>query len=154
MTIMQPQIGIQLGYLMPEKKYKEWEHIKDANNTAVMDDLLLNIQNYAIPYQAKFIDYSMFFNTINDINYTPYLIRDRYLPILYYLKGDKLSGIRVIDEAIERQLHPTKPEVPHLEGASVKVFAGPSCGRVDPTYLTFAERFKNLPEPTQYNLLT
>ena len=153
MTIMQPQIGIQLGYLMPEKKFKEWEHIKDADNTAVMDDLLLNIQNHAIPYQAKFVDSSVFFNTIDDIRYTPYIIRDRYLPILYYLKGDKQSGLKIIDEAIERQLHPKQPEVPHIEGATVELFVGPSYGKVDPAYLTFVENYRNLPEPNHNNSL-
>lgn len=153
MTVMQPQIGIQLGYLMPEKKIKEWVYIQGADNAAMFDNLLFNIQEYAIPYQIKYLDPDIFFNAINDIQCTAFYIRDRYLPILYYLRGDKQSGLKVIDEAIDRQLHPKQPEIPHIEGATVELYVGPSYGRVDPVYLTFVENYRNLPEPNQNNSL-
>ncbi len=154
LAIMQPQIGIQIGYLMPEKKFKEWEYIEGIDNTAICNDILFNIQNYAFPFQAKYLDPLTFFNSIDDINLTSYYIRDRYLPILYYLRGDKSTGLQVIEKAIERQLHPNNPEIPNIEDASVELFFCPGYGKVDSTYLTFAENYKNLPEPSPNHPLT
>ncbi len=152
LTTMQPQIGIQLGYLMPEKKYREWEYQENTDNTIMFDDLLSNIQNYAIPYQTSYKDPSVLFNAIEDINISTYFIRDRYLPILYYLRGDKQSGLRVINEAFERQLHPKQPEIPNINGAKIEIFVGPGHGIVDPSYVTFAKNYRDLPEPNQSNL--
>jgi hypothetical protein len=99
-------------------------------------------------------DLNIVFDTMKSGEGIVHIARDRYLPILYYLRGDKQSGLKVIDEAIERQLHPKQPEIPHIEGASVELYVGPSFGRVDPAYLTFVENYRNLPEPNQNNSLT
>lgn len=138
----------QIGYLMPANQYKEWEFVEDEEATIVFDNMFACIQDYAFPYYNQMSDLNHVFDILKSGDGILHIARDRYLPILYYLKGDKQSGLKIIDEAIERQLHPKKPEIPIIEGASVEVFMGPSYGRVDPTYLTFAERFKNLPEPT------
>jgi hypothetical protein len=52
--------------------------------------------------------------------------RDRRLPILYYLKGEKEKGLKFIEEAIERQQQPGGEE------------------QFDSNYLDFAERYKSL----------
>lgn len=146
LAFMQPQIGTQIGYLMPENKPKIWEFVNNTDNTMTIEDLLYNLKNYAIPYQKKYQEPSVFFDSIDDVNIAGYLIRDRYLPILYYLRGDKQSGLKVIEEAIERQLHPNMPIVPSIRGAEVELYVGPAYGRVDPSYLTFAENYRNLPD--------
>lgn len=143
-----------LGYLMPIKQYKEWEFVEGENMTPVFDDMFECIHNYAYPYYNHMSDLNIVFDTMKSGEGIVHIARDRYLPILYYLRGDKQSGLKVIDEAIERQLHPKQPEIPHIEGASVELYVGPSYGRVDPAYLTFVENYRNLPEPNQNNSLT
>lgn len=144
----------QIGYLMPSNRYKEWEFVKGEKTTTVFDNMIECLQDYAFPYFTQMSDVNRVFDILKSGEGILHIIRDRYLPIFCYLKGDKKTGLKVIEESIQRQLTPNKSEAPHIEGAVVEIFVGPGVGKVDPAYLIFAERFKNLPEPTQYNLLT
>ena len=65
------------------------------------------------------------------------------------MKGDKQSGLAVIEKALERQIQPEKTEIPNVSGATVELYVGPDYGKADPTYLTFAENYKKLPETNQ-----
>ena len=38
--LMLPTISTQIGYLMPEKNYKNWNFIENNDNTKVINDLL------------------------------------------------------------------------------------------------------------------
>lgn len=171
--LLQSTIGKQIGYLMPEKSYKEWDFIENADNTYVYEDLLKNIQTYGFAYQEKMKDFDNLFEAIEKreqgvLNQA----RDRYLPILYYLKGDKQKGLKSIEEAIERQGKPvsdaeikktTSGETVILRAGNEKigtqgfddllkklpsggsiVIVGSGIGEVDPEYLKFAERYKAL----------
>ena len=143
----------QIGYLMPFKQYKEWVFYEEGDECAVFDDMFKSIQEYAFPYYQQMSDLNNVFEIMVLGTGVTHFSRDRFLPILYYLRGDKQSGLKIIDEAIERQLHPKQPEVPHIEGATVELFVGPSYGKVDPAYLTFVENYRNLPEPNHNNSL-
>lgn len=140
-------IHSQIGYLMPTNHYKEWSFVEGEDTTCVFDDMFECIDTYASSYYHQMSDLNYVFETIKTGEGILHISRDRYLPILYYLRGDKQSGLKVIEEAIERQLHPKKPEVPNIKGAQVELFVGLSYGRIDPSYLTFAENYRNLPEP-------
>jgi hypothetical protein len=139
----------QIGYLMPENTFKEWDFVEDANNTRVFEDLLKSIQAYGFPYQEKM---RCFDNLLQSFERRDagilYIARDRYLPILYYLKGDKQRGVQAIEEAIERQKQPvseeTKEQLKKMAGAGGQVIIGSGVGQVDPEYLMFAERYRLL----------
>ena len=52
--------------------------------------------------------------------------RDRRLPILYYLKGEKEKGLKFIEETIKKQQQSI------------------GMGQLDSDYMEFAERYKDL----------
>lgn len=147
LDIMQPTIGLQLGYLMPESSYKEWGFAENADNGHIFEDMLKNIQTYGFAYHEKMRSFDHLFEAIE--NREPGVLnqaRDRYLPILYYMKGDKPGGLKTIEEAIERQKQPVSEtqmeELKKLAGPGGQVIIGSGMGQVDPEYLKFAERYK------------
>ncbi len=144
--IMQPTIGTQIGYLMPGNSYKEWDFIENKDNSHLYDDILTNIQTYGFAYQEKMKDFDKLLEAFEKRE--PGIFnsaRDRCLPILYYLKGDKQKGLKAIEAAIERQKQPFKEsDLPKLSGEDVLTIIGPGIGKVDPEYLKFAEKYEAL----------
>ena len=110
---MQPTIGKQLGYLMPVNFFYEWDIVNDADNTEQFDSIFNNIQKYGYPYQEKM---SKFDNLFEAFYHRDSGIlnegREKTLPILYYMKGEKEKGIKFIQETIERRSkRPTDEEL-------------------------------------------
>lgn len=99
-----PTMWQGLGYLMPEDEYKEWDFINDGNNDEVLSDMLSNLFHYGEFYWTRLSNFGELFNAVyvrekgllNDR-------RERLLPILYYMKGEKENGIKFIQETIERR---------------------------------------------------
>ncbi len=172
-SIVKHTISEQIGYTMPQNIYIEWDFIENADNTHVFEDLFKSIQTYGFIYQEKMKDFDNLFEAFDKrasgvINYG----RDRYLPILYYLKGNKEQGMKIIEEAIERMSkcltdeeirNGKKPEDviilragespkmtgDEMEKALNKLRPGGEMiivggGEVDPSYLEFVERYKYL----------
>ena len=145
--VFKPTISLQIGYLMPENSYKEWDFIENADNSSVYENLLHCIQTYGFKYQEKWKDLDNLLETFEKI--APGILnqaRDRYLPILYYLKGDKQKGLKVIADAMERQKKPLdESSMPTFSGAKeVITIVGSGIGKVDPEYLKFAENYNAL----------
>lgn len=173
LDIMQPTVGIQIGYLMQGNSFKEWDFAENTDNSHVYEDILKNIQTYGFAYQEKMKNFDNLFEAFEKkvpgvLNHA----RDRYLPILYYLKGNKAEGLKAIEESLERQQKPvsheeikktTSGETVVLRAGNVKVDAkgfdnllkklpsggsiaiiGSGVGKVDPEYLKFVENYKAL----------
>lgn len=101
---MQPTIGKQLGYLMPENDFYEWDIVDDADNAEKFDSMFSNIQKYGYPYQEKMSNFDNLFEAF--YNRDSGILnegREKTLPILYYMKGEKEKGIKFIQETIERR---------------------------------------------------
>ncbi len=146
-SIFKHTISLQIGYLMPENSYKEWDFIENVDNSSVYENLLHCIQTYGFAYQEKMKDFGNLLEAFE--KRAPGILnqaRDRYLPILYYLKGDKQKGLEAIEEAIERQKKPLdESNIPKFSGAKEEItIIGSGFGKVDPEYLKFAERYKAL----------
>lgn len=140
----------QIGYVMPENSFKEWDMVEGSDNTGVFEDLFKNIKTYGFEYFEKMKDFNNLFQTFEIRGSVVNVSRDRRLPILYYLKGEKEKGLKFIEEAIERENTPVDMESLIKESqmtfpdAEVTIItSGP--GRVDPEYLEFKERYKALP---------
>lgn len=145
--LLQTTIGIQIGYLMPESCFKEWDFVENADNSSLYEDILKNIQTYGFAYQEKMKNFNNLLEAFE--KRVPGVLnqaRDRYLPILYYLKGDKQRGLKAIEEAIERQKKPLdESNIPKFSGAKEeRTIIGSGIGKVDPEYLKFAENYKAL----------
>lgn len=84
----------QIGYLMPENTHKEWDFVENANNTRVFEDLSKSIQNFGFPYLEKMKHFDNLLQTFERREQGVfYASRDKYVPILYYLKGEKEKGL-------------------------------------------------------------
>ncbi|MDD4553606.1 MAG: hypothetical protein PHP04_05345 [Bacteroidales bacterium] len=149
-SIFKHTISEQLGYLMPHKNYKEWDFVENADNSNTFEDLLNCIQTYGFEYFERMKDFNNLFEAFE--TRTPGLLnqaRDRYLPILYSMKGEKRKGIQFIEEAVERQKKPVddgkKEFLKKLAGSGGQVIIGNGVGKVDPEYLKFAENYKAMP---------
>jgi hypothetical protein len=148
-TLIRTTIGSQIGYLMPSGSFKEWDFVENADNAYVLEDLLNHIQIYGFPYQERMRDFDNLFEAIE--KRAPgvlHIARDKYLPILYYLKGDKQRGLKAIDEAMERQMQPVSEakmeQLRKLAGPEGQIIIGGGIGKVDPEYLRFVENYKLL----------
>ena len=148
--IFNATIQMPIGYIMPEDTYKEWDFVEGSNNTAVFEDLLRHIKTYGFEYFERMSDFNNLFKAF-EIR-TPCLLnisRDRRLPIIYYLMGEKKKGLKFIEEAIERENTPVDMESLIKEAkstfpdAEVTIISS-GLGRVDPKYLEFVERYKAL----------
>lgn len=172
--IMQPTIGMQLGYLMPEETFKQWDFVENADNTFLFEDLFMNIKTYGFPYQQMMSNFDRLFDAFEKRERGILNIgRDRYLPILYYLKGDKQKGEEVIKTAIERQGNPISDQelkkgfnrnsvvlragsgnkldskdfdklLKDLPSGDSIIMVGSGVGKVSPEYWEFAEKYKLL----------
>lgn len=110
---MQPTIGCQLGYLMPINDFYEWEIIDGADNSKKFSDIFDNIVKYGFPYQTKMTDFDNLFNSYyNRDRGVLNVSREKIIPILYYIKGEKEKGIEFIKETIARRgIRPTDKEL-------------------------------------------
>lgn len=144
--ILKTTIGSQLGYLMPENDFKEWDFIEGQDNSNVFNNLSYCIKTYGFPYQETMSDFNNLFKAFEKrepgiLHFT----RDRYLPILYYLKGEKQKGLQFIEEAIERQKTPfDEKDILKFNAKEQITIIGPGIGKVDPEYLKFVEEYKKL----------
>lgn len=116
----------QIGYVMPENSYKEWDLVEGSDNTGVFEDLFRNIKTCGFDYYEKMKNFNNLFQTFEIRGSVVDVSRDRRLPILYYLKGEKEKGLKFIEKTIERQQQPGDEE------------------QFDSNYLDFAERYKAL----------
>ena len=149
LEIMQPTIGRQIGYLMPENSFKEWDFAENMDNSHAYEDILKNIQTYGFAYHESMKDFDSLFEAI--YQRVPGVLnqgRDRYLPIFYYLKGEKQKGLEAIEDAIERQKQPIseaeKERLKKLAGLGGQVIIGSGYGNVDPEYLKFVDKYITL----------
>lgn len=147
--LIQSTISLQIGYLMPGNSFKEWDFVESEDNTNTFEDLLKSIQTYGFEYFEKMKDYNNLLEAF-EIR-SPGLsnqVRDRYLPILYNIMGEKHKGLQFIEEAIERQKKPVDDEkkefLKKLAGSGGQVIVGSGMGNVDPEYLKFAENYRAL----------
>jgi hypothetical protein len=167
--------GMQIGYLMPENTFKEWDFVENSDNTFLYNDIKKTIEIYAFAYFEERKDVDVFFQLLKERNRHVLGGIDVYLPILYYLKGDKQRGLKVIEEAIERMSkrptdeeiraksgNPknmviirhddkrTAEEIKEIEknlpsGGSIMFVGAGYDGVVDPSYLKFVENYIKLP---------
>ncbi|MFT3740237.1 MAG: hypothetical protein QM786_15940 [Breznakibacter sp.] len=146
-SVFKYTISLQIGDLMPGNSFKEWDFAENADNSYLYEDMLKNIQTYGFAYQEKMKDFDNLLEAFE--KRVPGILnqaRDRYLPILYYLKGDKQRGLKAIEEAIEKQKKPlAESNIPKFSGAKEEItIIGSGIGKVDPEYLKFAENYKLL----------
>ncbi|MFA7401732.1 MAG: hypothetical protein GX612_05325 [Bacteroidales bacterium] len=105
-SIFKHTINEQIGNLMPNKIFKEWDFVENADNTCLFEDLLKSIQTYGFPYQEKMSHFdNLFVDTLNKKHHANIY---KLLSILYYLKGEKTEGWKIVEDALGKEKERTK----------------------------------------------
>jgi hypothetical protein len=167
--------GLQIGYLMPEQSFKEWDFNENIDNTDLFNEIFNCIQKYAFAYYKKMQHIKEFAIQLQDRDKHVLGGIDIYLPILYYLNGEKQKGLECIAAAIEKKKNPKTNEEIRGEkmpeevvilragesnataddmqkmldnvpsGGSIIIVGAKDSGEIDPMYLKFVENYKELP---------
>lgn len=97
-------ILIQIGLLIPERKEKVYQFSKDVDDAErIVAIWLSDIKQYAIPF---FLEYGSIEGVFKLYLYKAdgVIIRNRevYLPLFYYLMGEKEKGLHFLEETMTR----------------------------------------------------
>ena len=98
--------SVNIGYLTPCENYKEWFVENSAPNDVrqeIIDDIISNIETYAIPFLNKYSDIKKLIHGIEEGNRFLSFQSEYKLPILYYLNGECDLAILYMNEALKRK---------------------------------------------------
>ena len=98
--------SVNIGYLTPCENYKEWFVENSAPNDVcqeIIDDIISNIETYAIPFLNKYSDIKELIHGIEEGNRFLSFQSEYKLPILYYLNGECDLAILYMNEALKRK---------------------------------------------------
>lgn len=103
LALMKPTMSTDIGYLMPENRFKRWEFSYEFSNEKEFSEMFKAIETYGNGYWEKYSNSDVFFHAfyIREAGIQN-ATRDKYLPILYYIRGEKEKGLQVIEDAIIR----------------------------------------------------
>lgn len=93
----QPTISTPLGYLLPEKTYKEWEFEKGKNNTSIVADMVDKISTNGFSF---FSGRDTLKGVILEVEKDNFILQPSKLyklPLLYYCNGEKEKGLNFIN---------------------------------------------------------
>lgn len=98
--------SVNIGYLTPCENYKEWFVENSAPNDVrqeIIDDIISNIETYAIPFLNKYSDIKELIHGIEEGNRFLSFHSGYKLPILYYLNGEYDLAVAYMNEALKRK---------------------------------------------------
>ena len=98
--------SVNIGYLTPCENYKEWFVENSAPNDVrqeIIDDVISNIETYAIPFLNKYSDIKELIHGIEEGNRFLSFQSEYKLPILYFLNGECDLAIAYMNEALKRK---------------------------------------------------
>ena len=93
-------IGVDIGYLMPEKAYHEWE-VRDSDSIESIEDVVenmsLNILNYAIPYMDEYSRHEGLLKGLEEKRLQNRTDPRYCLPLLYCLMENKKRALEICE---------------------------------------------------------
>ena len=98
--------SVNIGYLTPCENYKEWFVENSAPNDVrqeIIDDIISNIETYAIPFLNKYSDIKELIHGIEEGNRFLSFQSEYKLPILYYLNGEYDLTVAHMNEELKRK---------------------------------------------------
>lgn len=111
-------VGSNIGYLMPQKSYKEWIFYEENYSEIDMQELIDAAKKYAFQYYKERNDiYKIQYYICETNEIVTQLRRDEYYPILLYLLNKKNEAIRYVLKILENQKHK------QIEGEYYEAFA-------------------------------
>jgi hypothetical protein len=142
-------VSFEVGYAMPEYNWwYEFEFVEGKDNTSALADIKDKVCTYGHSFFNNLItldglqDYYEFHCRM-DTGFKKY-----HLPIIYYMKGDKLRGLKYIEEEIaeNRKLGLEDRVTVREEFTETSSTTTVQVYRYNKAYEEFAERYRQLPE--------
>jgi len=96
-----PILQIQIGYIIPERKFFEWDFDEKTDVNAFCSKISKAIIKYAYPFYKKYSTFDAIANAVIDGRYA-WTKGRYYTPIVYYLYNKKEYGIKYIEDNKER----------------------------------------------------
>ncbi|MCK9155478.1 MAG: hypothetical protein M0P12_05130 [Paludibacteraceae bacterium] len=138
-----------LGYIMPCKKWYEFDFVENDDNVGVLEEIKNNIitHGYVFCKNLETLDEIENYYSLNTGSFEIY-----YLPIIYYLQGNKEKGIEYIEAQIAKNKQKgEKTKVTYSEVNTEEYHEETyHVHQYDNEYERFYEFFRQLPE--KYNL--
>lgn len=98
-------IGVNIGYLMPEKAFYEWE-VRDSDSIESIEDVVenmsLNILNYAIPYMDEYSRHEGLLKGLQEKRLQNRIDPRYCLPLLYCLMENKKRALETSEYYLEQ----------------------------------------------------
>ena len=99
--VLKVNVSNGLGYLMPQKDYKEWEFVVGEDYTQQATLIVDTIIQYAFPYFDKFSDEATLIETIENDSCILKPMKSYLLPILYYLQKNPIEALSCMNEYVK-----------------------------------------------------
>ena len=111
-------VGSNIGYLMPQKEYKEWQFNEENYSEIDMQELIDVVKKYAFQYyKERKVIYKIQYYICKTNEIITHLRRDEYYPISLYLLNRKDEALRYVLQTLKSQKHK------QIEGEYYEVFA-------------------------------
>ncbi len=93
-----PTISTPLGYLLPERYYKEWEFEEGKDNTSIITDMVNQISSKGFSFFEGKASLKELIQEVEKGDFILKVTQIYTLPLLYYCNGEKKKGIDFINK--------------------------------------------------------
>ena len=98
-------IGENIGYLMPINKFYEWDFSDEKTIDSQVEKWGNAIKKYAFNYYEEMGSFEKIFDIFCNDKHVTSSQKESYIPVFYYLMGEKEKGLKFIEETIEKYKH-------------------------------------------------
>ena len=160
-------LGMNIGYLMPQRKYYEWDFSNEKQIDSQIESWSNALQEYGYNYYKEMGNFDKVFDIFNNDKNITNSQKETYIPVLYYLMGEKEKGLKYIEETIKKYNHITRDKFLKVINMKTKEIIkydidtlsdkdilallkpgyeiqSPYTPKLEPYYMTFVENYRAL----------
>jgi hypothetical protein len=97
-----PSVSRPLGYLMPDRTFRQWDFAAGGNWAAVAGDLADAVATYGQPFIEKWSDWETFSSEVEGAGLLLDVEKFIVLPIVAAIDGDRARAERLIQQELDR----------------------------------------------------
>lgn len=136
-------VGLNVGYLMSEENYKEWEFALNQDIVTVVDSMAEAIIQYGIPYLNELSDEVNLIEVFDKpLYHIGFKTKSYLVPVIYFYRGEKKLALQSLEQFIE-EYHVSF--IRYCERLKVEQHLSDTRDVVDKdllNYMVFVENFK------------
>lgn len=97
-------IQTNLGYLMPQKNYIEWDYSEQSDPNVIFSEMRETIERYGYPFYDRYSDMDNITDAIKSGKFHTTKHRDLLLSIICYLRNDKAMALKYLDSLVKKRM--------------------------------------------------